>query len=374
MPLLLLYRSFDEEVLAYPADSATARDVRVWLELHLLPLLGEVGPHNFELYEQAQQRHAELLGEAAPPLVWLFLNASCCEDENGRIRQILTSEARERRGDAIFMWLDGDRYAHHARSLAATPGVLPVLAAEAGSQHYVYASSLHSAAGVHAWVDLVLRGALRPTLRSAPPPLHNLGPVHVVVAATLDELVLQSHRDVLLLVHAPWCTSCAPLHSELHKLATRYADTAERLMIATYDAGLNDVPRTLPVDRMPTLLFFTGEPNHADGAGGSAAGGAAGSAAEGGGEVASVDAVTRVPIDLSELCTAHELSDALVRHAKAPLRAPTDVAQLQQALAMLPRFQREAQTLLEENERLRTELAEARRQVALAAPTGEPAP
>jgi thiol-disulfide isomerase/thioredoxin len=226
-----------------------------------------------------------------------------------------------------------------------------------------------------------------------------------VVAATLDELVLQSHRDVLLLVHAPWCTSCAPLHSELHKLANRYADTAERLMIATYDAGLNDVPRTLPVDRMPTLLFFTGEPNHADGAGGSAAGGAAGSAAEGGGEVASVDAVTRVPIDLSEFCTAHELSDALVRHAKAPLRAPTDVrahrrlatsttttvppphphhptppppgaqvAQLQQALAMLPRFQREAQTLLEENERLRTELAEARRQVALAAPTGEPAP
>ena len=53
-----------------------------------------------------------------------------------------------------------DRYAHHARSLAVTPGVLPVLAAERAGEHYVYGGSLQSAASVTTWVDLVLKRTL----------------------------------------------------------------------------------------------------------------------------------------------------------------------------------------------------------------------
>ena len=58
------------------------------------------------------------------------LVSSCCQEENLALRRALTHEAGLQRGRALFAWLDGARYAHHARALAATPGALPVLAAE----------------------------------------------------------------------------------------------------------------------------------------------------------------------------------------------------------------------------------------------------
>ena len=77
-----------------------------------------------------------------------------------------------------------------------------------------------------------------------------------------------------------------------------------------------------------------------------------------------------MPIDLTGLSSEAELSEAIVRHASRALRRPPDEELLEQALQLLPRFRAEAATLLEENDRLRAELAEARRRIAVA-PGGE---
>lgn len=266
-----------------------------------------------------------------------------------------------------------DRYAHHARSLAVTPGVLPVLAAERAGEHYVYGGSLQSAASVTTWVDLVLKRTLRPTVRSAPPPLHTIGPLHSIVASTFESSVLQSDRDVLLLVTAPWCAECAAVEHVFEKVAEAWAPHPTVLRVATFDAGSNDLPRVLDVAALPTILFFT-SPAAATRARGGAppAGGRQGGDEYTDAPTSAVESANRVPLDLSAYRTEAALTDAVVQYASRPLTRPLDTTMLHEALAHLPRFQQQAQALLNENGRLKAELAEAKRRLQVGvAPGGE---
>ena len=74
----------------------------------------------------------------------------------------------------------------HARALAASASSLPVVAADFKDLHYVYPGSILEPNQFALWVDGVIGAALPPTVRSAPPPLTNFGPVITVVAATMQ--------------------------------------------------------------------------------------------------------------------------------------------------------------------------------------------
>ena len=237
-----------------------------------------------------------------------------------------------------------------------------MLAAERAAEHFVYGGSLQSEHTVTAWVDLVLQGTLRPTMRSAPPPLHALGPLHTIVASTFEPLVLDGDRDTLLLVTAPWCEACAELERTFQRVADVWAPHPKKIRVATFDAGSNDLPRVLDLAKLPTILLFT---SHA--AAVQHAGKAARPADDEANEAptSAVDLSPRVPLDLSELRTEAELSDAIVQYSSLPrLERPLETGRLQEMLGHLPLFQQQAQALLSENTRLRAELAEARRQMA----------
>ena len=62
--------------------------------------------------------------------------------------------------------------------------------------------------------------------------------------------------------------------------------------------------------------------------------------------------------DLSHLRTERELSDAIVAHASTPLQRPADLHEIRQAIELLPRLQQETRGLLDENARLREEIAQ----------------
>jgi len=178
-----------------------------------------------------------------------------------------------------------------------------------------------------AWVRAVVDGTLTPTLRSAAPPLLNREPLTVVVASTFEELVLEAASDVLLVVTSEWCDGCAALDAEVRVLADRWQDEA-RVTIARFDAGVNDLPRAIRIDALPTLLY--------------------------------VRAGSSEAIDLSRMRTERELTDAIVTHASTPLPRPTDLDEIRRAIELLPRLQTETRALLEENARLREELAALR--------------
>ncbi len=387
-PVLLLYRQFDEEVVRYPGDLASADvasgDLAEWLRWYSLPALAEIGPENYAAYESSSL-----------PIFWLFVNSSAPPDSaasraNDALRDALREEAMPRRGAAHFVWLDGERYDNHLRSLAAPAGVLPALAADHNGAHFIFdglaASDQHeiAAAGLdllHEWVDAVVDGKLNPTLRSAPPPLDNFGPVVTVVAATLDELVYRSSADVLLLVHASWCEKCdvrrtrpraAPMSQHVHRNVAQPADPRHRaslasqvlasevaslalhwqdekmLRVASFDVGANDLPNALAPNELPALLFFKAPADPAAP-----------------GEVAAGLADAPTPAPLSHLTTEAQIGAAMLQLSPS-LRRPADASHVEEILGLLPKFSQEAQLLLQENERLRAELTQTRTQLRAA--------
>ena len=79
------------------------------------------------------------------------------------------------------------------------------------------------------------------------------------------------------------------------------------------------------------------------------------------------------PIDLGHLRTEAQLTEAVMRHSSTTLRRPADLGRLEELVEMLPRFSAETTLLLEENQRLRFQLADARRQLGLARGQGHTA-
>ncbi|KAL3928119.1 MAG: hypothetical protein SGPRY_002528, partial [Prymnesium sp.] len=216
-----------------------------WLASRRLPLLAEVGPSNYMQYEA--------LGV---PLFFLFLNGSCCEELNGRVRGAVREEAAGRRGAAAFVWVDGEAHGHYAPSASRAAGLLPALAADYNGQHYVYTGSMINSRQMGQWVEGVILSKFPPTLRSAPAPLESWGPVTVVVASTMEELVLDAGVDVLLLITAAWCEECEVVGAEVEKVLASAWEGDDRVRVASLDVGANDVPRTLRSYSLPGLAFF----------------------------------------------------------------------------------------------------------------------
>ena len=51
------------------------------------------------------------------------------------------------------------------------------------------------------------------------------------------------------------CDGCEALDAEFEAVAGRWQDES-RVRIARFDAGVNDLPRTLRIDKLPTILFI----------------------------------------------------------------------------------------------------------------------
>ena len=66
------------------------------------------------------------------------------------------------------------------------------------------------------WIEAFVSQTLPPTLVSAPRPEKNDGPVKIVVADTFEEIVLDTSRDVFLMVYAP-CILVIYLFFDLRK-------------------------------------------------------------------------------------------------------------------------------------------------------------
>ncbi|GAB4862085.1 disulfide-isomerase [Ancistrocladus abbreviatus] len=105
------------------------------------------------------------------------------------------------------------------------------------------------------WVKEFKEGNVLPYKKSEPIPENNSEPVKVVVADTLQEMVFNSGKNVLLEFYAPWCGHCKKLAPILDEVAVSFESDPD-VVIAKLDATANDVPQdTFDVKGYPTLYF-----------------------------------------------------------------------------------------------------------------------
>lgn len=111
------------------------------------------------------------------------------------------------------------------------------------------------------WVKEYKEGKVQPYKKSEPIPEKNDEPVKVVVADTLQEIVFNSGKNVLLEFYAPWCGHCKKLAPILDEVAVSYESDPD-VVIAKLDATANDIPNDpFEVKGYPTLYFKTASGN-----------------------------------------------------------------------------------------------------------------
>nr|CAB3484558.1 unnamed protein product [Digitaria exilis] len=99
-------------------------------------------------------------------------------------------------------------------------------------------------------------GNLTPYVKSEPIPKVNDQPVKVVVADSIDDIVFNSGKNVLLEFYAPWCGHCRKLAPILEEVAVSMQDD-EDVVIAKMDGTANDIPTDFAVEGYPTIYFYS---------------------------------------------------------------------------------------------------------------------
>ncbi|KAL1543823.1 Thioredoxin-like domain [Salvia divinorum] len=108
---------------------------------------------------------------------------------------------------------------------------------------------------IASWVKDFKDGNVQPYKKSEPIPEVNNEPVKVVVADTLQDMVFNSGKNVLVEFYAPWCGHCKKLAPILDEVAISFENDAD-VLIANIDATANDLPpATFDVKGYPTLYF-----------------------------------------------------------------------------------------------------------------------
>ncbi|XP_010479733.1 PREDICTED: protein disulfide isomerase-like 1-5 [Camelina sativa] len=91
--------------------------------------------------------------------------------------------------------------------------------------------------------------------RSEPIPDNENASIVTVVGKTFDELVLNSHENVLLEVHTPWCVKCEAVSKQVEKLAKHFKGF-ENLVFARIDASANEHTKLEVDDEYPMILLY----------------------------------------------------------------------------------------------------------------------
>jgi thiol-disulfide isomerase/thioredoxin len=101
---------------------------------------------------------------------------------------------------------------------------------------------------------------LRMLIRSAPVPEdhnnHQLGTVKEVVASTFEEVVLNSDKNVFLLVYSPRCGGSIAVQPVFQEIAKELEYDSD-ILIARMDGTQNDIPvRGVPLTHYPSAFLF----------------------------------------------------------------------------------------------------------------------
>jgi len=242
-PAVVVLRDFDEGPVAYTGSFSDDAAITSFIKAQSFPLVGQIGPENYAKYL-----------ERGFNFVWVFVDVDS-DAHKTLLAETVTPVAREVRDRLSFVWLDGVKWAEHAKSFGlsgGTPGV--VIENRETRKNFVFKEdSTLNVDTLRAWVDGVLKGTVAPTIKSEPVPADNSGPVKVVVGSTFDQIVLDDSKDVLVEFYAPWCGHCKSLEPKYTELGKMFA-ADNTAVIAKIDATANDSPAD--VQGFPTLILY----------------------------------------------------------------------------------------------------------------------
>ncbi len=117
------------------------------------------------------------------------------------------------------------------------------------------AKIVDSVAAVRAYIDGIVSGRIKATLKSeAPPATPTVGGLTTLVGTTFDAVALDSSKHVLVEFYAPWCGHCKSLVPVYAKVAQHF-ESVPNVVVAKMDSTANEA-ESVYVKSFPTIKYY----------------------------------------------------------------------------------------------------------------------
>ncbi|AQK67565.1 protein disulfide isomerase4 [Zea mays] len=242
-PSIVLLKK-EEEKLTFYDGKFKASAIADFVSANKLPLVTTL----------TQETSPSIFGNAIKKQILLFAVAS----ESSKFLSIFKEAAKPFKGKLLFVFVerDNDEVGEPVANYFGLTGQETTVLAYTGNEdaRKFFLDGEVSLEAIKDFAEGFLEDKLTPFYKSEPVPESNDGDVKIVVGKSLDVIVLDESKDVLLEIYAPWCGHCQSLEPTYNKLA-KHLSGVDSLVIAKMDGTTNEHPRAKS-DGYPTILFY----------------------------------------------------------------------------------------------------------------------
>ncbi|XP_024397608.1 protein disulfide-isomerase isoform X3 [Physcomitrium patens] len=247
-PAVRLYKCFDEGF--NDAQDLSVKGLKKFLEEKSVPLVTEMNK------DPTSQAFLSKFFNTVATKAYLLLDLKADTAESYRTIYGDLAKAFQPKG-LKFLIADSKENDNAVKFFGIKDGGLPALVVQDKDNNRKYVVHNIEASDMPGWLQDFQDGKIEAYVKSDEIPVKNDEPVKVVVRKSLNQMVLDSGKNVLLEFYAPWCGHCKKLAPTLDALAADFKDDSD-VVIAKMDATANDVPSDLfDVKGFPTLYFRT---------------------------------------------------------------------------------------------------------------------
>merc|ERR1712194_300044 len=237
---------------AIEVEASTQEEMEKAFTANTFPLYGALDGETFGKYM-----------EAGNGMVWTLLEmtADNVSEKVEESREMMTAIAKELSEDKYSVshtnTVEFKKVLESMFGITSFPKI--VVQTKCGDKkNFIYDGEM-TKEGIMGFVTKVKTGEIKPNLKSEEPPEEpQADPVKVITGKTVESLVFDDQRDVLLEIYAPWCGHCKKLEPEYIKVGKKVEKEGfgDILRIAKMDGTLNDSPvDSLSWSGFPTLYY-----------------------------------------------------------------------------------------------------------------------
>merc|ERR1711874_192704 len=219
----------------------TEEDLTQKMKVEKLPLFGPVNGENFGAYM-----------DTGMDLVWYAGDVAAYEKVKSEVEKV----AMKYRGQFNFVHLDSEQFERQIEGmLGLSIDSLPTLVrTRDGPGRYIFSDDM-TADNVAQWMENINNDTEQVLLKSEPVPENNDGPVTILVGENFDDIVTQD-KDVVVMIHAPWCGHCKKLMPEFEKAAEVIREKSPETVMAIFDGTANEITDpNYSFQGFPTVYF-----------------------------------------------------------------------------------------------------------------------
>lgn len=177
------------------------------------------------------------------------------DDDKALLRDSLKPYLKDLKGKANIAFLNAKAYGRHAENVNLKPEfpALVVHDAETNLKYIHPQGEPLTPKSIGKYAKDFAAGKIEPTVKSAPVPETQDGPVYILVGSEFDKVVKDSDKDVLVEFYAPWCGHCKRLAPTYDELGELYKGS-DNVLIAKVDHQENEVSER--IDGYPTIKLY----------------------------------------------------------------------------------------------------------------------